>query len=121
MSDREERLALNEVAFRDVNERVAARVEEVAGTHATFNVLCECSKTDCALRISITPAEYESIHADATQFIVVAGHASPGIEDIVGGTAGYHTSSVSGAMQPKSLGRGTSPDLTPTRRSVVTA
>ena len=90
MTDHEERLAMNEVAFRDVNERVAAQVEDVAGTHATFNVLCECSATNCAVRISITPAEYESIHADATQFIVVAGHANPGIEDIVGETGGYH-------------------------------
>jgi hypothetical protein len=89
VSNREERLAENEVAFRDVNERVAAQVEEVAGSHATFNVLCECSRTDCALRISITPAAYESIHADATQFIVVAGHADPRIEDIVGGTTRY--------------------------------
>jgi hypothetical protein len=86
MTDREERLALNEVAFRDVNERVAEQVEDVAGTHASFNVLCECSSTGCALRISITPAEYKSIHADATQFIVVAGHANPEIEDIVDGT-----------------------------------
>ena len=89
MTDHERRLALNEVAFRDVNERVAAQVEDVAGTHAAFNVLCECSSSDCAQRISITPAEYESIHADATQFIVVAGHANPGIEDIVGGTNRY--------------------------------
>ena len=90
MTDREERLALNEVAFRDVNERVAEQVEDVAGTHASFNVLCECSSTGCALRIPITPAEYKSIHADATQFIVVAGHANPGIEDIVGETDRYH-------------------------------
>ena len=90
MTDREKRLARNEVAFRDVNERVAAQVEDLAGTHATFNVLCECSSTNCAVRISITPAEYESIHADATQFIVVAGHANPRIEDIVGETGGYH-------------------------------
>ena len=90
MTDHEERLAMNEVAFRDVNERVAAQVEDLAGTHATFNVLCECSSTNCAVRISITPAEYESIHADATQFIVVAGHANPGIEDIVGETDRYH-------------------------------
>jgi hypothetical protein len=89
MTDHEERLAMNEVAFRDVNERVAAQVEDLAGTHATFNVLCECSSTNCALRISITPAEYESIHADATQFIVVAGHANLEIEDIVGETARY--------------------------------
>ena len=89
MPERESRLAANEVAFREVNERVAEQIEEVAGAHATFNVLCECSSTSCALRIAVTPAEYEAVHADATQFIVVPGHASPGIEDIVNATDRY--------------------------------
>ena len=61
----------------------------ITGYTMSFNVLCECSSAGCALRISITPAECESIHVDATQFIVVAGHANPGIEDIVGGMTRY--------------------------------
>ena len=89
MTERERRLAENEVAFRDVNERVALQVEEVAGTQAIFNVLCECMRTDCANRIAVTPAEYESVHADRTQFVVVRGHANPEIEDIVGATERY--------------------------------
>jgi hypothetical protein len=89
MTERERRLAENEVAFREVNERVAGQVEEVAGTHAIFNVLCECMRTDCANRIAVTLAEYEAVHADRTQFLVVPGHANPEIEDIVGATERY--------------------------------
>jgi hypothetical protein len=89
MDDRERRLAENEIAFRAVNERVVAGVEAVAGTEATFNVLCECSNTHCAVRIKTTPSEYESVHSDATQFIVAPSHGDPEIEDIVGGTDAY--------------------------------
>src|SRR5262245_56024909 len=89
MSERDRRLAANEVAFREVNERVGEQVKDVAGEHATFNVLCECVSTSCTERILVTSAEYEAIHADATQFIVVMGHASSEIEDVVGRTERY--------------------------------
>ena len=89
MTERDKRLAENEVAFRDVNERVTADVEAAAGAHATFNVLCECSDTRCMVRIRITPAEYETVHADATQFIVAPEHGNPEIEDVVRRTDSY--------------------------------
>ena len=89
MSERERRLAENEVAFREINERLRDEVEAIAGADATFNVLCECSSPACAVRIKVTPAEYESIHADAAQFIVALGHSAPVIETVVGGTDLY--------------------------------
>jgi hypothetical protein len=89
MSERETRLAANEVAFREVNEELAGRVEEVAGAHATFGVLCECSNQSCVEGITVTPTEYEAVHADPALFIVVPGHANRDIEDVVGETERY--------------------------------
>jgi hypothetical protein len=89
MSERERRLAANEVEFREVNRRVEQQVKQVAGEHVTFNVLCECVSPTCTERIAVTPAEYERIHADSTQFIVVHGHAADAIEDVVGVTDSY--------------------------------
>ena len=83
MQGRDERRALNEAYFRDVNERVQEQVEEIAGEHATFNIVCECSSLTCAQRIVTTPAEYELLHEDPRQFIVAPGHVDNEIEDSV--------------------------------------
>ena len=83
MSGRDERLASNEVYFRDVNEGVEEQVRDIAGDDATFNVLCECAALDCGERIALTPAEYAAVHADPRRFVVVPGHANEEIEDVV--------------------------------------
>jgi len=83
VSEREQRLATNEAYFRDVNERVQEHVKDVAGAHATFNILCECSSLACAERIPVTAAEYEEAHRNPRQFIVALGHAQLEIEESV--------------------------------------
>lgn len=83
VSERERRLATNEAYFRDVNERVQEHVKDVAGAHATFNVLCECSSMACVERIPVTPAEYQEAHRNPRQFIVALGHVQFDIEDSV--------------------------------------
>ena len=82
MSEREKRLATNEALVREVNERLEARVEVAVGDHVPFAVLCECADPECTERIMLTPAEYEAIHADPTQFVVVDGHVAADVEDV---------------------------------------
>ena len=86
MDAREERLAKNEVVFRDVNERI----EKMSVAHLQalrdrrdLGFLCECSNVDCTLRLSLTLAEYEQARGDATQFVVAPGHDLPEIEVVV--------------------------------------
>ena len=86
---RDERRALNEAYFRDVNERVVEDVKDLAGEQAAFNILCECSSLRCAQRIVVTPAEYELLHEDPKQFIVALGHVEYEIEDSVTRTDRY--------------------------------
>ena len=86
MDAREERLAKNEIVFRDVNERI----EKMALEHAQalrekrdLGFLCECSNVDCTLRLQLTLTEYEQARSDATQFVVAVGHELPEIEEVV--------------------------------------
>ena len=74
---------MNEAYFRDANERVQEQVKDIAGDHAPFNIVCECSSLTCAERIGITPAEYELLHEDPRQFIVALVHVEHEIEDSV--------------------------------------
>jgi hypothetical protein len=91
MDAREERLANNEVLFREINERIA----DVAAPHATFRddhpyeFLCECSNLSCDLRMPLTLFTYEEIRKDPTQFVVALGHELPEIEIVVTRTDDY--------------------------------
>src|ERR687888_2814503 len=84
MSDaRTVRLAKNEAAFRDINERVEemARVPGAAGALNEF--ICECMNRDCYERVQLSLAEYEQVRSEATYFVVVPGHIDATIERLV--------------------------------------
>ena len=80
---REERIARNEVLFREINERLKEMQE-------TFNVVtdrsefvCECGNAECAERITMSLPEYRWLRNDPTMFAVVEGHQVEDVEDIV--------------------------------------
>ncbi|SRR5687768_11082144 len=82
MDEREHRLAQNEALFREVNERVEA-VAHRLGPGVPFEFLCECANADCTFRITLPLGVYETIRADAKQFVVLPLHYTPEIEDLV--------------------------------------
>lgn len=81
MSEREKRLAMNEVLFRELNERVVERVSPSA--EGTFQIVCECANPACTERVALTAAEYEEAHVDPARFTVVPGHATVDVEEVV--------------------------------------
>jgi hypothetical protein len=90
MDAREERLARNEVLFRDVNERI----EQLAAPHQgqdphLFEFFCECSNLDCSLRLRLTLAAYENVRSDPALFVVAPGHELPEIEVVLRRTDAY--------------------------------
>jgi|SRR5436305_5403075 len=89
MDAREERLARNETLFRSVNENIeqAAAADEI--DDHVFEFFCECSNIDCTLLLPLTVAEYESIRAEPTQFVVAPGHELPEIEIVVARRRAY--------------------------------
>jgi hypothetical protein len=76
-----ERRALNEALFRDVNERIAETAERFADEKAQF--VCECADPNCAERVSATLAEYESVRSKPTTFLLAPDHHEPDIEQVV--------------------------------------
>ena len=83
----QERLARNEAFFREVNERIHRVADGFTersddGEHA-YEYLCECSRTSCSERITLTLAEYEHVRAEGTRFVLVPGHELAAIEEVV--------------------------------------
>jgi hypothetical protein len=100
MDAREERLAKNEIVFRDVNERI----EDMAVAQALLlrderdlGFLCECSNVDCTLRLRLTLTDYEQARSDPAQFVVALGHELPEIEEVVFIGDGYQVVRKQGA------------------------
>ena len=79
----EERLALNEAIFRDVNERIREISNTFGQKDETYAFLCECSDPKCVDKVVMTSAEYEYVRSDPTRFVVAKGHVLPEVESVV--------------------------------------
>jgi hypothetical protein len=79
-----ERTGENEALFREVNERLEARKDDVAWTTPS-RWICECAEETCTERIEMTPREYEQLRSEATHFAVVPDeeHVSIDVERVV--------------------------------------
>lgn len=90
MSENERRKALNEVVFREVNERMESLQHVFAAVqHQPLNIVCECDRIDCAELISVDPGVYEETRADSALFFVLPGHEDDSVEDVVDTGGGY--------------------------------
>jgi len=83
MTDRAQRLAENEAAFRDVNESLRYVADQGTTTVPTMRLVCECGDGNCSEFVDVTLAEYEGVRAVATHFLVRLGHVAPDIERVV--------------------------------------
>jgi hypothetical protein len=73
-SDRSvERAATNETIFRDANERLRERRDELELDGAT-PFICECEEESCTTLIFATATEYESVRAEVRRFMLAPGH-----------------------------------------------
>jgi hypothetical protein len=73
----------NEALFREVNERIEDVSTTLAPDDVPMEFLCECDDPDCVEKVSATRAEYETIRAVATHFVVLPGHEDPSVERVV--------------------------------------
>lgn len=94
---RERRAAHNQALFRSVNERLEALNDAFQQFAPYGSWMCECSRTDCAEMIEMTPGEYEELRAHPARFAVVAGHVEPEVEDVISRGARYWTVEKSGS------------------------
>ncbi len=87
--NREERLAKNEVLFRDVNERVREISEDAWDLSEPIEFLCECVLTECVERVSLPIRVYEEVRSNPAHFVLLPGHDRPDIEFVVATGEGY--------------------------------
>jgi hypothetical protein len=80
MTSREDRIAKNEVIFREVNERVR---EVVPSENGGIDFLCECGDENCVEQIALTTQEYERVRDDPVQFFVKPGHEIEDVEEVI--------------------------------------
>lgn len=73
-SGQAERIARNNVIFRDANEKIRERSIELEDPVERIPFLCECPREDCSTIIRLRPAEYEAVRRDRTHFFTAPGH-----------------------------------------------
>ena len=79
--DREQRIARNESAYRDVNEAIRTGRPDDDGPSNAF--MCECGRLGCNALIELRLAEYEAVRANPRRFVMVGGHEIPDVETVV--------------------------------------
>ena len=84
----QERLARNEAVFRSINNR-QAEGHAYFGLEDAQEFICECADVACTAIVRLTLAEYRTIRSDPQRFIVVPGHATPGIEEAIENRGDY--------------------------------
>jgi len=85
VASREERLAANEVRFREINESAQPRRE----SQGTGRFVCECADRGCMAWLNIPTDEYAAVRQHARRFVVAPAHEIPDVESIVARRAGY--------------------------------
>jgi hypothetical protein len=89
VSEREERIGLNEAVFREVNERIEGLAETFQIQSQPLDLICECGDASCVDRIRMTRQEYEQVRADPRLFAVYPGHDDAGVDEVVERREGY--------------------------------
>ena len=86
----EERIAKNDAAFRDANERIGAAAG-LYGLESPIPFVCECADPACTEIVTLPLEEYEEIRKDSRRFINVPGHeaAAKGAAVVVTERDGY--------------------------------
>jgi hypothetical protein len=85
VSSREERIAQNEAASREINEGIEdAKSNDSSGGYV--RMLCECGQAQCDRVVAITVQEYEAVRRDPRTFAVAKEHVEPEMERVVSET-----------------------------------
>ena len=77
----QERVALNEALFREVNENILKASDD--GRHPDAQFVCECGERNCEARVTLTMDEYQAVRIDPLRFFCKPGHEIPHTEAVV--------------------------------------
>jgi hypothetical protein len=68
----------NEQLFREANERIAERRDELNVADGLTPFLCECEDETCTAILRLSADEYRRIREDQLTFLIASGHPTRG-------------------------------------------
>lgn len=77
----DQRVAVNEALFRDVNKNIARASSD--GRYDEAHFICECGDRDCEDKVPLPLETYEAIRSNPLHFFVRPGHEIPRAESVV--------------------------------------
>lgn len=80
--DRQERVAKNEILFRQVNERIL-EIEGDRWRVDPVDFMCECGDIECTRVVQLSVEDYERLRSDGAHFGVIPGHELLEVERVV--------------------------------------
>ena len=80
---RMERIAHNESVFRALNESLEASLHRGRPDGDRAGFICECGDPTCDETVRVELPVYETVRADSQLFVVLPGHDTPDVEDVV--------------------------------------
>jgi hypothetical protein len=83
MPARDERLAVNEALFREMNDQAERQARPALADREHLVIVCECGDIECAERLRVPPSEYGAVRAHQARFIVAEGHVASEVEKVV--------------------------------------
>ena len=86
--EREQRLAENEILFREVNERIEELQSDAWGSQE-IDFMCECANAACTAVLTLTRVEYEALRSNSRRLAVLPGHEVEDVERVVETHARY--------------------------------
>jgi hypothetical protein len=72
-----ERAAENESTFRELNEKLQKRADELDVDGGRIPFLCECDEERCTHVVLLTRDEYEDVRSHPRTFVLTSGHQAP--------------------------------------------
>lgn len=71
-----ERIHENNATFREANERINTRAEELGVDLERIPFLCECPVEGCVEILRLTPAQYADVRRNPNWYMTANGHES---------------------------------------------
>ena len=87
-----QRIARNDVIFREANERMGETAEEY-GAQTSIPFLCECADQECREIVRLTLEQFHEVRSHPRHFLNVPGHeaSAHGWAQVIARTDGYVT------------------------------
>jgi hypothetical protein len=86
-----ERELQSRILRREVNERIAELIEvfDDKAEESVMTVFCECGSEECMTPIEMTLAEYRTVRAGATRWVISSAHIDTPANSIIARRNGY--------------------------------